>query len=166
MLLTLSTYFIILFILVLINSIPVFGSPRTRRFGQVPSLFFILLITAFAVVRLIGFLTPDMSSTQLKQNDLSYDINFKKGRIYTKPEDVKKEKAQFISKNAIDSEQKKYYDASKYIIKFAYMQALFVVLLSYWGMKKFEHRSPYYIPKIRNHSIFFVLCVLLDLFVV
>ncbi len=160
-----STYFIIVFILIILNSIPVFGSLRTRRFAKIPSLFFILFLLAFLVLRLIGFLTPDMSETTLKQGDQSYYIKKKYGKIFTKP-DAKKEKIQFESTNEIESTQKTMYSRAGYLLKFATLQALFVVLLSYWGLKKFEHRREYYIPKIRLHLFLFVFCVVLDVFVI
>jgi hypothetical protein len=89
----------------------------------------------------------------------------REGRTFTKPETIK-DKINFESENSIDSQQKKYYENAAYILKFAIVQSFFVVLLSYWGSKKFEHRKAYYLPKIRNHSIYFFLCVIIDVFVV
>jgi hypothetical protein len=162
--LTFSTYFIIVFILIIANSIPVFGSSRTRRFASKPSLFFILLAGAFVIIRLIGFLTYDMKPTQLKQNDASFDIKKIRGKIITK-EDGKKEEATYVSENALDSNQKKFYEHSNFLLKFATVQALLVVLLSYLGMKKFQHRKAYYQPKLWSHLVYFGICLLLTLFV-
>lgn len=159
-----STYFIIVFILLILNSIPVFGSLRTRRFAKTPAIFFLLFFCAFFTFRMIGFLTPDMSNTELKQGDQSYYIKKKYGKIFTRP-DQKKEKVKFESENQIDSEQKTYYSTADYLLKVSTVQALFVVLLSYWGMKKFEHRREYYLPKIRLHLVLFALCIVLDAFV-
>ncbi len=156
-----STYFIILFVLLILNSIPIFGTKRTRRYAKIPSLYFFILFALFWVGRVVGFLYYEMNGRQQRALDTSYDVKNVRGRIYTKGE-AKKE---FASQNQIISKQKSFYQDVNYVLKMSYVQALLVVLLSFLGIKKYEKRFLYYRQKIIVHSVFFLFCVILDAFV-
>jgi hypothetical protein len=155
-----ATYFSILFVLLIVNSIPVLGTKRTKRFARIPSFFFFLLFTGFWVGRVVGFLYYDMNKQQ-RAHDTSYDVKNVRGKIYTKGE-FKKD---FTSENYVISEQKSFYSNVNYVLKMAYVQALLIVLFSLVGSKKYEKRFLYYRRKIIVFSILFVFCVVLDAFV-
>lgn len=156
-----ATFFIIVFVLLIVNSIPIFGSKRTKRFAKIPSLFFFILFTLFWVGRVVGFLYYEMNGQKERALDTSYDVKNVRGKIYTKGE----AKKDFASKNQIDSQQKSFFEDVNYVLKMAYMQALLVILFSYFGMKKYEKRIEYYKRKILVHAIFFAFCIVLDAFV-
>lgn len=156
-----ATFFILTFVLLILNSIPIFGSKRTKRFGKIPSLYFFILFAGFWVGRVVGFLYYEMNGQQERALDTSYDVKNVRGKIYTKG-DVKKN---FTSKNQIDSQQKSFFEDVNYILKSAYIQALLVILFSYIGMKKYEKRIEYYKRKIIVHAALFAFCIVLDAFV-
>jgi hypothetical protein len=156
-----ATFFIIVFVLLIVNSIPIFGSKRTKRFAKIPSLFFFILFTLFWVGRVVGFLYYEMNGQKERALDTSYDVKNVRGKIYTKGE----AKKDFASKNQIDSQQKSFFEDVNYVLKMAYMQALLVILFSYFGMKKYEKRIDYYKRKIIVHAAFLAFCIVLDAFV-
>jgi hypothetical protein len=156
-----ATFFILTFVLLILNSIPIFGSKRTKRFGKIPSLYFFILFAGFWVGRVVGFLYYEMNGQQERALDTSYDVKNVRGKIYTKGA-VKKD---FTSKNQIDSQQKSFFEDVNYLLKMAYLQALLVILFSYIGMKKYEKRIEYYKRKIIVHAVLFAFCIVLDAFV-
>jgi hypothetical protein len=157
-----ATYFLIVFVLLILNSIPVFGGKRTRRFAQKPGLFFTILIIGFLVGRVVGFLYYEMNGRQQRSHDTSYDVKNIRGKIYTKGE----AKREFASENEIVSGQTAFYENVSYLLKMATVQALIVALLCYWGMKKYEEkRYKYYRRNLILYSVFFGFCFLLNLFV-
>ena len=156
-----ATFFILIFVLLILNSIPIFGSKRTKRFAKIPSLYFFILFAGFWVGRVVGFLYYEMNGQQERALDTSYDVKNVRGKIYTKG-DVKKD---FTSKNQIDSQQKRFFEDVNYILKAAYIQALLIILFSYIGMKKYEKRIAYYKQKIIVHAALFAFCIVLDAFV-
>lgn len=159
--LLIATYFIIAFVLLIVNSVPILMSKRTRRFAQKPAQFFLILFAVFWVGRVVGFLYYEMNGRQQRALDTSYDVKNVRGKIYTKGE----VKTNFESQNLIASEQRSFYEDVNYVLKAAYLQALIVILLSYFGMRKYEKRYGFYRSKIIVHAVFFVFCVVLDVFV-
>ena len=159
--LVLATYFLIVLVLLIINSIPIFGNKRTRRFAKIPSLYFFILFTAFWVGIVVGFLYYDLNGKQQRAHDTSYDLKNVRGKIYTKGE----AKLEFESQNLLDSEQKSFYTNVNYLLKMSYIQALIIILLSFLGIKKYEKRFLYYRRKIIVHAVLFVFCIILDAFV-
>lgn len=156
-----ATYFVIVFVLLIVNSVPIIMSKRTRRFAQKPAQFFLILFAAFWVGRVVGFLYYEMNGRQQRALDTSYDVKNVRGKIYTKGE----VKTNFESQNLIASEQRSFYDAVNYVLKMAYVQALIVMLLSYYGMRKYEKRYTFYRRKIIFHAVFFAFCIILEAFV-
>ena len=156
-----ATYFIIVFVLLIVNSIPLFGSKRTKRYAKIPSLFFFILFTAFCVGRIIGFLYYEMNGLQQKSHDTSYDVQNVRGVITAKGALIN----DFQSQNMLVSKQTGFNEDVVIVLKIAYVQALLVILFSYLGMKKYEKRYQYYRRKIIVHAVFFVFCIILDAFV-
>ena len=158
--LLIATYLGLLLILALVNSIPILGSKRTRRFGSMPSKIFVYLFIAFGVGKAFVFLYFEINGRGLKENDISYEVTQQRHKTYTRSEGT----FSYENRSEFVSDQKRFNRKVNYLLSFCTMQSLLVMLLSYYGMRTIEAREDYYLSKLLIFSGCFIFCVLLEIF--